>query len=92
MKDSALLYSYARNNLKSVFDQANDNHESILIKCKDDKNVVIISEEDYDSMMETLYLTKSRANHKKITAALKRKGGRSYASVDEIRKEYGFKK
>ena len=92
MKDSALLYSYARNNLKSVFDQVNDNHESILIKCKDDRNVVVVSEEDYDSIMETFYLIKSKSNRKKIIDALNRKGGKSYASVDLIRKEYGSKK
>lgn len=45
----------ARNNLFQLINQTNLSHEPIHIKGKT-CNAVIISEEDYDSLQETLYI------------------------------------
>ena len=48
--------SQARENLFKLIDQASTEHEPIYIIGKRHK-AVLISEEDYSSMIETLYLT-----------------------------------
>ena len=92
MKESAILFSHARSNLKATMDKACDNHQSILIIRKDGKNVVLLSEEDYDSMIETLYLMASKVNLERIGESLKNKGGKAYKSVSELRKKYKIAK
>lgn len=44
----AVNYSHARNNLKSLIDQACDNDEEIIITTKNDKSVVMISMDAYN--------------------------------------------
>ncbi|MFV0116819.1 type II toxin-antitoxin system Phd/YefM family antitoxin, partial [Staphylococcus aureus] len=48
-------YSYARQNLKALMTKVNDDSDMVTVTSTDDKNVVIMSESDYNSMMETLY-------------------------------------
>jgi len=55
-------FSDARNNLKAVIDQAIADHDAILITRRDAPNAVIMSQEQYDSWMETMYLLSSPAN------------------------------
>lgn len=47
--------SEARENLYKLVDQVSEIHEPVYVKGKRN-NVVIIAEEDYRSMQETLYL------------------------------------
>lgn len=86
-----LSYSYARNNLKSAFDLACDNHESIIVTRKSGKNVVFLSEEDYNGLMETLYLTSSKENYKRILESLNEKGGKKFKNMKELRNAYRVK-
>ncbi|HHH37311.1 MAG TPA: type II toxin-antitoxin system Phd/YefM family antitoxin [Epsilonproteobacteria bacterium] len=44
----AVNYSHARNNLKSLIDEACDNNEEIIITTKNDKSVVMISLDEYN--------------------------------------------
>ncbi len=88
MKESVISYSNARSNLKHTFDKVCDNHESVIITRKDGKNVVVFSEEDYDAMIETLYLMGSRENYKKIVESLNEKGGKVFKNLAELRKKY----
>lgn len=44
----AVNYSHARNNLKSLIDQACDNNEEIIITTKNNKSVVMISMDEYN--------------------------------------------
>ena len=48
----AVNYSTIRNNLKSYCDKATDENETVIVTRKDEKNVVIISLEQYNSMMK----------------------------------------
>ena len=41
-----------RNNLKSFCDKATDNNETVIVTRKDEKNVVLISLEQYNAMMK----------------------------------------
>ena len=46
----AVNYSTIRNNLKDYCDQATDNHETVIVTRKGEKNVVIMSLEKYNQL------------------------------------------
>lgn len=48
----AVNYSTIRNNLKDYCDKVTDEFETVIVTRKDEKNVVIISLEEYNSMMK----------------------------------------
>ncbi|MBQ2348908.1 MAG: type II toxin-antitoxin system Phd/YefM family antitoxin [Clostridia bacterium] len=48
----AVNYSTFRSQLKEYCDEATDNNETIIVTRKDEKNVVIISLEQYNQMMK----------------------------------------
>ena len=50
----ATNYSNVRNNLKKYCDKATDDYETVIITRKNDKNVVLMSEEEYNNLMENL--------------------------------------
>jgi antitoxin YefM len=63
-------FSDARKNLKSVFDRVVENADVTLITRRNGENVVLMSEEEYNSMNETLYLLSSPANAKHIKESI----------------------
>lgn len=46
----AVNYSTIRNHLKDYCDKASDEHETVVVTRKDEKNVVIISLEKYNQL------------------------------------------
>ena len=66
----AVLYSQARNNLRSIINQVCDNFEEFIITTKEKQSVVIISQEEYSSMKETMYLLSSKSNRDRLTQAV----------------------
>ena len=58
----AVNYSTIRNNLKSYCDQATDNNETVIVTRKNEKNIVIMSLEQYNALTKaarnTEYLAK----------------------------------
>ena len=58
----AVNYSQVRENLKTYMDKATNDFETIIVTRKD-KNVVIISEEAYNNILENAYLLKDKANY-----------------------------
>ena len=59
----ALNYSEVRANLKTCLDKAIDDYETIVVTRKNNRNVVILSEECYNNLLENAYLTSSKANY-----------------------------
>ena len=66
----ATNYSNVRNNLKKYCDKATDDYETVIKTRKNDKNVVLMSEEEYNNLMENLYIM---SNKKYYNELLKRK-------------------
>ncbi len=62
--------STLRENLRSILNQAAQNHEAILVERRAGENMVLISEEDYNSMEETAYLLRSPANAQRLYESL----------------------
>jgi len=48
----AVNYSTIRNKLKEYCDRVTDGQETVIVTRKDEKNVVIISLEEYNAMMK----------------------------------------
>ena len=58
----AVNYSQVRENMKAYMDKATNDFETIIVTRKN-KNVVIISEEAYNNLLENAYLLKDKANY-----------------------------
>jgi len=66
----AVLYSHARNNLRTLIDRVCDDMDEYLITTKDDKTAVLLSYDEYQSMKETLYLMGSTTNKRRLDEAI----------------------
>lgn len=60
----------ARNNLKAVFDSVYRDHEEVIIHRKGRENIVMISMDNYNSMIETSYLLSSPKNLKHLRESI----------------------
>ena len=58
----AVNYANFRDNMKSYLDKVTDDYETIIIPRKDNKNVVVLSEESYNNLMENVYIMGNKAN------------------------------
>ncbi len=50
--------------------KVNDDSDMVTVTSTDDKNVVIMSESDYNSMMETLYLQQNPNNAEHLAQSI----------------------
>ena len=62
--------SDARANLYRLIDQTNESHEPVIISGKR-KNAVLLSEDDWNSIQETLYLTSISGMRESIIDGMK---------------------
>jgi antitoxin YefM len=67
-----LNYSEFRQHLKSHLDNVTENQDTLIVPRGDDKSVVIISLDEYNSIQETLHLTRSEKNRTRLKEALDR--------------------
>lgn len=59
----AVNYTGLRDNLKSFMDKVSDDYETVIVARKNNKNVVMLSEESYNNMMENIYVQGNTANY-----------------------------
>lgn len=81
---TTVTYTSARQNLKSIFDQACDNAETIIVTRKNGKNVVILSEEDFRSLDEMSYLLSNPANRKHLEESIEEVENKKIHSFDSL--------
>lgn len=68
----AIIYTEARNKLNKLIDKVHENSEPYLIVgTKGRKDAVLISKEDYDNMVENLYILSNPKWVKSIKKGLK---------------------
>ena len=59
----AVNYTTLRDNMKSCMDRVTDDYETMIVTRKNNKNVVMISEETYNNLLENAYLMGNKANY-----------------------------
>lgn len=59
-----------RDNIKEYLDLVSDNHEELIISRPKNKNIVVLSLNDYESLKETTYLLSSPANAARLQESL----------------------
>ena len=58
----AVNYTNLRDNMKTYMDKVTDDYETMIVTRKDNKNVVMLSEEAYNNLMENVYVMGNKAN------------------------------
>lgn len=79
-----ISYSEIRKSFKTYLDEVCSEHVPLLVTRRSGKNVILISEDDYRSLEETAYLSRSPKNLKRLLEALNRKEGKT---LEEVRQE-----
>jgi len=69
-----------RKDIKSYFDRVAKNFDTLIINRGKDSGIVIMSLEEYNSLMSTNYELSSRTNEKRLDSAIdKLKSGKSFS-------------
>ena len=63
-------YSQLRNNLASYMDEVCDDHAPLFVTRQNARSVVLMSEDDYEGLMETVHLLKSPANATRLLRSI----------------------
>ena len=67
---NVLSYSQVRSNLAKAMDKVCDDHTPVIITRKNQRAVVMISLEDYESLEETIYLLRSPRNARRLLESI----------------------
>lgn len=59
----AVNYTNLRENMKTYMDKVTDDYETVIVTRKDNKNVVMLSEETYNNLMENIYVMGNKTNY-----------------------------
>lgn len=59
----AVNYTELRGNMKECMDKVSDDCETIIVTRKKNKNIVMMSEEAYNNMMENMHLMGNQTNY-----------------------------
>ena len=77
----AANYTEFRTNLKKYLDDVEQNNETLILKRGSGKGTVILSIDEYNSIMETMHLLSSKKN-----------ADRLYESIKQIKEGKGMRK
>lgn len=66
----ATNFSNVRNNFKKVCDKVVQDADIAIITRKNNENVVLMSQTQYDNLMENLYIRDSRANYERLKESI----------------------
>jgi antitoxin YefM len=77
----AANYTEFRKDLKDYLDNVEENQETLIIKRGSGKGAVLISLEEYNSIMETLHLLSSKKNAQRLFESMEQmKNGKTVQS------------
>ncbi len=81
----AANFTEFRTGLKKYLDNVENNHETLVIKRKSGKGTVMISLDEYNSIMETVHLLSSKSNADRLYESIKQmKDGNTISDQDLI--------
>lgn len=64
-------YTEFRNNLKRSLDKVSDDEEVVIVSRSRNKNVVVLSLKEYNSLTETIHLLGSEKNRQRLSDAIR---------------------
>ena len=67
----ALNYSEFSTGLKKFLDEVEENNETLIIKQETGKGTVVMSMQEYNSIMETVHLLSSRKNADRLFESIR---------------------
>jgi antitoxin YefM len=79
---NSISYTSLRKNLSSVLDEVEKDHVTYHVTRKNHKNMVILAEEDYNSIKETLYLLSNQANADILKESMIQAQNNCFVTVD----------
>ena len=59
----AVNYTNLRDNMKTYMDIVTDDYETMIVTRKNNKNIVMLSEESYNNLIENAYIMGNKANY-----------------------------
>ena len=59
----AVNYTNLRENMKNYMGKITEDYETMIVTRKNNRNVVMMSEESYNNLMENLHVIEERANY-----------------------------
>tara|TARA_B110000503_G_C6963133_1_gene335950 strand:- start:390 stop:641 length:252 start_codon:yes stop_codon:yes gene_type:complete len=79
---NSISYTSLRKNLSSILEEVEKDHITYQVTRKNHKNMVILAEEDYNSIKETLYLLSSQANVDILQESIIQAKNNNFATVN----------
>ena len=81
----AANFSEFRTDLKKYLDCVEDDNETLIIKRKSGKGAVMISLDEYNSIMETLHLLSSKKNSDRLYESIQqmKSGKRAHHTIED---------
>ena len=67
----AVNYSSLRKNMKSYFDKVVNEYETMVVTRKNNENVVVLSEDTYNNLMENIHVLGNKENYDWLTESKK---------------------
>lgn len=85
-------YTNARTNLAQFLDTIVDDREAVIIQRRGREDVVMISADEFSSLLETAHLLRSPKNAERLLAALERARAQSESpqSIEALKRDLGF--
>lgn len=82
----AVNYTNLRENMKTYMDKVTDDYETMIVTRKNNKNVVMISEDAYNNLMENIHVMGNKANYDWLmeSKAQLEKGKISFHNLNEV--------
>ena len=68
---SHVSYTELRSNLAKYMDEVCDNRDALYVTRQNARSVVMVSEEDYEGILETLHLLRNPANAARLLRSIK---------------------
>jgi len=68
---NAVSYSDLRRNLKDYLDRVHNDNETLIVARKDNQNVVMISIDEYNNLIETAHLHSTEANVRHLAESIR---------------------
>lgn len=59
----AVNYTTLRENMRRYMDRLTDDYETLIVTRKNNKNIVMMSEEAYNNLMENIYIMGNKENY-----------------------------